>query len=149
MPAERLLARIAARYLALGVVVLLAAVPVYVFVEPPWRGLVARLASALVLGVALLELRRVLVGRLGQGEPSPLDDARGRPASAAAVPLRFTDLVNDVRAALRNRRYFEEAFWPRLVALARSPLVRPPLRAGRGPSLASLRDVLTAVERQR
>ncbi|MGH7389286.1 MAG: hypothetical protein ACREM3_07480 [Candidatus Rokuibacteriota bacterium] len=148
MRAERVLADIVARYLALGGVVLLAAVPVYVFAEPPWRPLVARVAAALVLGVALLELRRALAGRLARGEPSALDEARGRPAPTPAVPLRFLDLVNDVRAALRNRRYFEEVFWPRLAALAGRPLVRPPLRAGRGPSLASLRDVVAVIEKR-
>jgi len=61
---DRLLAPVAIRGAALGGVVLLAAVPVYVFVEAPWRTLVARLAVALVLGVALLQLRSAVAARL-------------------------------------------------------------------------------------
>ena len=57
MRGDRLLAPVAIRGAVLGGVVLLAAVPVYVFVEAPWRTLVARLAVAFVLGVALLQLR--------------------------------------------------------------------------------------------
>lgn len=148
MRADRPLAALAARCAVLGGVVLLAAVPAYVYVEPPWRPLVARLAAALVAGVALLELRRILVGRLAQGQASPLDDERGRQRSLRDVPLRFLDLMRDVRVALRNRRHFEEVFWPRLAALARHPLARPPLRTGRGPSLASLDEVTATIERQ-
>ena len=64
MSAERLLAPIAIRGAALAGVVLLAAVPVYVFVEPPWRPLVARLAVAFVLGVTLLQLRAAVAARV-------------------------------------------------------------------------------------
>ena len=63
MSGDRLLAPIAIRCAALGGVVLLAALPVYVFVEAPWRPLVARLAVAFVLGVALLQLRAVVAAR--------------------------------------------------------------------------------------
>ena len=147
MPAERPLAR-TARWAGLGGVVLLAAVPVYVFVEPPWRALVARLASAFVLGVALLELRRALADRLAQGGTSALDEARGRPGPEPGVPYHFLDLIKDVRAALRSRRHFERVLWPRLAALARRPLVRPPVRPGRGPSLATLREVIGVIEKQ-
>jgi hypothetical protein len=146
--ADRPLAALLVRCAVFGGLVLLAAVPAYVYVEPPWRSLVARLAAALVAGVALLELRRVLVGRLAQGEASALDGERGRQGSIREVPLRFTDLMSDVRVALRNRRHFEEVFWPRLTALARRPPARPPLRTGRGPSLASLDEVTAAIERQ-
>jgi hypothetical protein len=148
MRAERPLVRIAAGCAALGGVVLLATVPVYVFVEPPWRPLVARLAVALVLGITLLQLRRTLVDRLEQGGASALDAARGRPEAPPAVPHRFQDLASDVRAALRSRRYFEEVLWPRLAAMAPRPPARPPARFGRGPSLADLRRVIAAIEEQ-
>jgi len=146
--AERLLAPLAIRCAVLGGVVLLAAIPVYVFVEPPWRPLVARLAAAFVLGVALLQLRSAVADQLAHGEVSALDEARGRPGPPPAVPLRFEDLMNDVRAARRSRRYFEKVLWPRLAALASRPLVRPPAWPGRGPSLARLRDVVAAIERE-
>jgi len=64
------------------------------------------------------------------------------------VPHHFLDLTRDVRAALRSRRYFDEVLWPRLAAFTSGPLVRPPVRRGRGPSLASLREVISRIEQQ-
>ncbi|HEX9822029.1 MAG TPA: hypothetical protein VGD07_20715 [Methylomirabilota bacterium] len=148
MRGERSLPRIAVRGALLGGVVLLATVPVYVYVEPAWRALVARLASALVLGGLLLQLRRALAERLAQAGPSPLDEARARRGPEPAVPHHFLDLVSDVRAARRSRRYFEEVLWPRLAAFTARPLVRPPGRRGRGPSLARLREVIALLEKQ-
>ena len=148
MIAERPLARVAVRCAVLAAAVLLATVPVYVYVEPSWRALVARLASAFVLGVALLQLRRALADRLAEGGDSALDAARGHRRPEPSVPHHFIDLASDVRAALRSRRYFERALWPRLQTLTSRPLVRPSVRPGRGPSLASLRDVITAIEKQ-
>jgi hypothetical protein len=93
-------------------------------------------------------LRRALAGRLAEGGDSALDDARGHRGPDPGVPHHFLDLASDVRAALRSRRYFERVLWPRLEALAPRPLVRPRVRRGRGPSLASLSDVITAIEKQ-
>jgi hypothetical protein len=146
--AERPLAHVVARCAVLAAVVLMATVPVYLYVEPWWRALVARSACAFVLGVALLQLRRALADRLADGDESALDAARGHRGPEPRVPHHFLDLASDVRAALRSRRYFERALWPRLQALASWPLVRPDARRGRGPSLASLREVITAIEKQ-
>jgi hypothetical protein len=148
MNADRPLGGIAVRCAVLGAVVSLVTVPVYVYVEPSWRPLVARLAAALVLGVALLQLRRLLVDRIEAGGASALDEARRRRGPEPAVPHHVLDLRRDVRAALRSRRYFDEVLWPRLTAFTSSPLVRPPLRRGRGPSLASLREVISRIEQQ-
>ncbi len=149
MTPERILVPIAIRCAVLGGLVLLATVPVYVFVEPGGRVVVVRLAVALVLGVALLQLRGALAERLAASGASALDEARDPPGIETGLPLRFLDLMHDVRAALRSRRYFDRVLWPRLAALAGHPLARPPLRPGRGPSLASLDQVITAIERQR
>ncbi|HUP37240.1 MAG TPA: hypothetical protein VNC82_17545 [Candidatus Limnocylindria bacterium] len=146
MSAERLLAPIVVRCAALGGVVLLAALPVYVYVEPPWRILVARLAVAFVLGVVLLQLRRAVAARLARGGASPLEQALTRPGSPPAVPLRFEELIDDVRATRRSRGHFERIMWPRLTALAGRPLAPPRARLGRGPSLAELRRVIADVE---
>jgi len=146
--AERPLARVAVRCAVLAAVVLLATVPVYVYVEPSWRALVARSASAFVLGVALLQLRRALADRLKDGGDSALDAARDQWGPAPSVPHHFLDLASHVRAARRSRRYFERVLWPRLEALTPWPLVRPSVRRGRGPSLASLREVISAIEKQ-
>ena len=53
MRADRSLGRVAVRSATLGAVVLFGSVPVYVYVEPSWRAVVARVACAFVLGVAL------------------------------------------------------------------------------------------------
>ena len=144
---ERPLAAVLVRSAFLAAVVLIVTLPVYVWVEPSWRSLVARLACAFVLGVALLQLRAVLATVLEAGGASPLDAARTRPAPEPSVPYHFQDLVSDVRMALRSRSYFERALWPRLEALAARPLPRPRLRPGRGPSLAGLRRVLDTLGR--
>jgi hypothetical protein len=147
--ASRLLAPIAARCLALAAVVLLAALPVYLFVEPPWRTPVARLAVGVVLGVALLQLRGAIAARLPRRGASPLEQALERPGIPPAVPLRFEELIDDVRATRRSRGHFERILWPRLIALAGRPLAPPPARIGRGPSLAGLRRVIADIERGR
>jgi hypothetical protein len=146
--AERPLAQLAVRSAVLASVVVLATVPVYVWVEPSWRELVARAAAALALGVTLLQLRRTLAGRLEADGPWAIDEARRRRRPEPAVPHHFLGLASDVRAALRNRRYFERGLWPRLAALTSRRLTRPSARRGRGPSLASLRRVLADIERE-
>jgi hypothetical protein len=147
--ADRSLGRVAVRSTALAAAVLLVMVPVYVYVEPSWRPLVARLSCAFVLGVALLQLRRALLDRLADLGGSGLDGARGRREPEAGVPHHFHDLASDVRTALRSRRYFDKVFWPRVQALTPDPLPRPAARPGRGPSLASLRRVIAALETRR
>ena len=79
---------------------------------------------------------------------SGLDAARGCLPSEPGIPLRFLDLVHDVRAALRSRRHFEKVLWPRLMSLAPRPPSRPASRPGRGPSLASLREVIAVIEKR-
>ena len=144
-----------ARYGAFIFLVLLVAIPIYVYVEPPWRPLVARLAAAFVLGVALLELRAALARRIALDGGSALDEARRREAPEPAVPEPFLALMEDLRAATRNRRYFEDVFWPRVLALYTAlghrsdSLPRPPARSlHRGPSLATLRDVIAILGRR-
>jgi hypothetical protein len=148
MTADRPLASLALRGAVLGGLVLLVTVPVYVYVEPDWRALVARGAAALVLGVALLRLRRALIDRLDAAGVSALDEARVRRRPEPGVPHHFHDLMSDVRAARRSRRYFDEVMWPRLTALAPGTVERPPARRGRGPSLASLRALIDALEQR-
>jgi hypothetical protein len=104
--ADHSLGRVAVRSATLAAVVLIVAVPVYVYVEPSWRAFVARLACAFVLGVALLQFRRALLDRLADLDGSALE------------------------------------------TLTPDPLPRPPGRPGRGPSLASLRRVIVAIEKR-
>jgi len=148
MLADHSLRRVGLRSTLLGAVVLLVTVPVYVYVEPSWRAFVARVACAFVLGVALLQFRRALLDRLGDLGGSGLDAARSRREPEAGVPHHFHDLTSDVRTALRSRRYFDNVMWPRLQALTTDPPPRPAVRPGRGPSLASLRRAIAAIEQR-
>jgi hypothetical protein len=145
---EARLAPIALRGLVLAGMVLLAATPAYVFVEPPWRPVVVRLAVALVLGVVLLQLRGALAALVVEDGASMLEVGRNRPPIPAAVPQRLQEMMEDVRAARRSRRHFEQILWPRLTALASRPLTPPRRRLGRGPGLAALRRVIALAERQ-
>jgi hypothetical protein len=140
---------IAARCAALAGVVLVATVPVYVWVEPSWRPVVARLASAVVLGITLMQLRRALADRLEDADASPLDEARSRRKPEPDVPYHFEQLVRDVRMGIRSRYHFEKVLWPRLASLAPRAIVRPPVRRVRGPSLTNLRKAIAAIEQQR
>ena len=100
-PADRCRARIVIRCAVLGGVVLLAAVPVYVFVEAPWRPLVARLAVAFVLGVALLQLRRARSRRGSRGRGPRRSTKRAAAAGTRARrPAPFQELI-DVTCARR------------------------------------------------
>ena len=146
MLADRPLAQVAVRCAVLAGLVTLAAVPVYVWVEPSWRALVARLAGGVVLGATLLQLRGVAVDLIAAAGASALDAARMARGPEPGVPHHFGDLASDVRTAMRSRRYFETVLWPRLEALAGRPLTRPPLRRGRGPGAAGLRAVIAEIE---
>jgi len=144
--AERPLAQVAVRCAVLAGLVVFVALPVYVWVEPSWRGLVARLAGGIVLGVTLLELRGVLAEAVAVAGASALDAARMARGPEPGVPHHFGELASDLRTAMRSRRYFETVLWPRLEALAGRPLTRPPLRRGRGPGLAGLGAVIADIE---
>ena len=142
--------RTVVRYMTLVGVVALLTVPVYVFVEPPLRAVIARGAVALVFAVAIFELRGTVVRVLDLHGRSALDDARRRTAAEPEVPQHFLALIDDVRAGVRNGRYFEQTFWPRLVDLASSPPEPPPVRSfGRGPALADLEKTVVAIETER
>jgi hypothetical protein len=140
---------VAVRCAVLGGLVLLFAVPVYVYLEAPWRGLVPRLAAALVLGIVLLELRAALVQRLARHDGSALEAARAPAAAEDTTSPRLRETEAGLRAALRSRRHFEQVLWPRLQALSTRPLSPPASRRARGPSLARLRAVIAALEAQR
>jgi hypothetical protein len=149
VPADRHPLNTVGRYALLAAVVALVTVPVYVYLEPAWRPLVARVAAALVLGVALLELRGALAERLSRNERSALDAARDRLPARPEIPARFLSLIADVRGAVRSQVHFEKVLWPRLMTLCPRPPARPLARTlGRGPGLEELRDVITEIERQ-
>lgn len=146
MPADRGLLFALARYAALAGVVLLAAVPLYFYLEAPGRALVPRLAAALVLGIALLELRTAVALRLAAQGASALDAALVPAPADDGVPHRLRETESSLRAALRSRRHFERVLWPRLTSLARRPLPAPPARRGRGPRLRDVEALVARIE---
>jgi hypothetical protein len=141
--------RVAVGYVALVGVVLLAAVPVYLVVGSRWRPLVVRLAAALVLGVVLTHVRRIVSRRVEADAGSAFDAALEHVIVPPRVERRLVDLHEEVRVAVRSRRSFERALWPHLCAQARVPIVMPARRRfGRGPSPDELRALVTQLERR-
>lgn len=149
MPADRGLLFALARYAALAGIVLLAAVPLYFYLEAPGRGLVPRVAAALVLGIALLELRTLVALRLAAQGGSALDAALVPAPADDGVPHRLRETESSLRAALRSRRQFERVLWPRLTGLARGPLPAPPARRGRGPRISDVEALVARIEAER
>jgi type VI protein secretion system component VasK len=136
-------------YVALLTAVVMAAVPAYLFVESRWQPLVVRLAAALVLGVMLIHVRRIVSRRVDADGVSAFDAALEPAAVPPRVEHRLVDLEEEVRAAVRSRRSFERTLWPRLLAHARGPIAAPARRRfARGPSVDELRTLVERLERQ-
>jgi hypothetical protein len=156
-PGRRHALGVLARYLGLGTLVGLGALPLAVAAEPANRPLVIRLAAALFLAVVLVHVRGMARGAIEAAPPSAFDRAlrRRRPAPPDVDP-RFRELLDDVHFGPASQRYWSRVAWPRLLALAerlpaRPQLTEPPrsrLRRllGRGPRLASIRDLVARLE---
>jgi hypothetical protein len=156
-PARRQALGVLARYLGLGALVGLGALPLAVAAEPANRPLVIRLAATLVLAVALVHVRGMARRAIEAAPPSAFDRAlRWRRPAPPEVDQRFRELLDDVHFGPASQRYWSRVAWPRLSALAerlpaRPPLTEPPrsrLRRllGRGPSLATLRELVARLE---
>jgi hypothetical protein len=156
-PGRRQALGLLARYLGLGTLVALGALPLAVAAEPATRPLVIRLAATLVLAVALAHVRGMARGAVEASPPSAFERAlrRGRPAPPE-VDQRFRELLDDVRFGPASQRYWSRVAWPRLSALAERLPARPRLTdpprsrlrrlLGRGPSLAALRELVSRLE---
>ncbi|MBI4012359.1 MAG: hypothetical protein HY359_08640 [Candidatus Rokubacteria bacterium] len=149
-PPERRWPGLVASYTIFLTLLALAATPAYLFLEPANRPAVVRLAVALVVGVVLIHLLRVARARLAAQPPSAFEAALvpTRP-EARHAPL-FVTLRQEVRFSVARRSYFEHVLWPRLGELAAArgiPIALPGARPlGRGPSLATLRDLVEKIE---
>ena len=142
--------RVAVRSAALGGVVLFATVPVYVYVEPSWRAVVARAGLPRSCSAwRSCSSARAFLDRLARSRRL---GARRRPRPARARARRPASLPGP------GQRRAHRAPQPALlrqgaVAAAdraddRGRCARPAARPGRGPSLASLRRVIAAIEKQ-
>jgi hypothetical protein len=130
------------------------AAPVYFILEPAKRPLVARLAAALVMGVALIRLVKTVRARLDARPPSDFERALEPPRREVSLDPQFVQIRDDLQFGARRAGYFDRVLWPRLVAPAersplpsvRAPLVQPSGRFfRRGPSLTTLRNLIAAI----
>jgi hypothetical protein len=154
-PPERRWPGLVAGYVALAGVVALAATPAYYYADPAGRSGVVRLALCVVLGVALLHLRRPVRARLDAQAPSAFERALERPRLRPELAPQFVKLREELQNSTASQAYFRHVLWPRLQGLAArraggaSPAPdMPPGRRWlrRGPSLATLRKVIETLE---
>lgn len=149
--------RVLAGYAAFAALVALAALPIALAAEPANRPLVIRLGASLFLAVALAHVRGALRAAVEAEPPSAFDQAlRRRRAERPDVDRQFRELLDDVRYGPASHRYWSRVAWPRLSKLAeRLPghpsLTEPPRSRlqrllGRGPSLVSVREVVSQLE---
>jgi hypothetical protein len=144
---ERLALRLAVRGFV-AVLLVLAAIPAYLTLAPPWRPLAARLACAALLAVVSLRVIRAVRASLDARAASALDTP-APPTPGPELDERFVRLRDEVVFSTRSRQYFESILWPRL---QRAGAVEPPPRTRRrgprrdGPSLDALGRLVTALE---
>jgi hypothetical protein len=139
-------------YTVLVALLILATVPLYHLAEPADRPGVVRLSAAVVLAVALTHLARIVGARLTAQPPSGFDRALEPARAERAVPRHFVEWRDELHWSVERQSYFEHVLWPRLLALAAgsadgTPLPKPAgRRFGRGPSLATLKRLITMLE---
>jgi hypothetical protein len=130
--------------------VVLAALPAYLALSPPWQPVAVRLACAAIVAAGCARVLRLARGAMEPASVSPLD-APPAPAAVPELDARFLGLRNDVIYGTRSRRYFDAILWPRLSGLAGTDLPRPAERRGyrrRGPSMGALARLVTEIERR-
>lgn len=131
-----------------------ALVLIELFIEAPSRPVATRIATAAVLGLAVLRIRTLLRLALDRQAHSTFDAATTPVPAPAPDRTRFHQLHEEVRFGAKSQRYFDLVFWPRLLVLAKEPAARslskPPGRSfGRGPSVETLARVVAAIEARR
>jgi hypothetical protein len=133
----------------LAVLLVLAAIPAYLTLEPSWRSLAVRLACAVIVAVGCVRVIRG-VRRSIEGSSSALD-APPRVSSAWELDERFLRLRDELVFSTRSRRYFDTILWPRMLRLAGANLSPPAERPGtrrRGPSLSTLEHLVAEIEKR-
>jgi hypothetical protein len=144
-PAEGSRYRLAAYALATAIV-LLAAIPGYLMLDPSLRPLILRLAGAALVVAACVRLVGHVRRSLDAVAASALDAPPPAPR-APALDERFLRLRDDLVFSTRSRHYFDAFLWPRLEKLG--AVTAPPVerrRRRRGPSLGAIERVITGLE---
>jgi hypothetical protein len=139
-------------YAVLVALLVLATVPLYHLAEPADRPRIVRFSAAVVLAVALIHLVRIVGARFAAQPPSGFDRALEPARTEPVGPRHFVEWRDELHWSVARQSYFEHVLWPRLLALAAgtadgTPLPKPAgRRFGRGPSLATLKRLITMLE---
>jgi hypothetical protein len=139
-----------AAYALVTAIVLLAAIPCYLLLDPFWRPLALRVAGAGLVVAGCVRLVGRVRRSLDEDPASALDGPPPVPR-ASALDERFLRLRDDLVFSTRSRHYFDAFLWPRLQKLG-AGVEPPPERRGprrRGPSLAALNRLISGIERTR
>ncbi len=139
-----------AAYAVATALVLLAAIPGYLLLDPLWRPFALRITGALIVVTACVRLVGRVRRSLDEDAASALDAPPPAPR-APALDERFLRLRDDLVFGTRSRHYFNAFLWPRLQKLG-AGVELPAERRGtrrRGPSLGALERVIAGLERRR
>jgi hypothetical protein len=114
--------------LVLALAVAAVAAPIGVWVEPPQRPVVVRVAAAVFLACALFRCVRAVAGAVGLDLESPADLAMRHAAPPPARPDPLLPiLAAEIRHGLGRGCRLDRGLWARLQALARRRgVVLPP-----------------------
>ena len=155
-PPERRTLRVLGGYVLFVGLLTLALTPLYFYAEPPERPLVVRLGAGAVLGVILIHLARVARGWIAAQPLSAFERALDRPAVEPRLAPLFVKLRDELRFSTTSEAHFKGVLEPRLQRLLAErsqptrglPLAQPRKRRWlrRGPSLATLQDLITRIE---
>ena len=158
-PPERRWPAVLAGYVVLVGLVGLAGTPAYLYVEPAAKAAVVRLLAAVILGVGLIHLLRVVRAWIDEQPPSAFERALARPRAEPHLAPVFVRLRDEIRLSTQSQGYFAHVLWPRINALVvgrfggppETGPAKPPGRRllRRGPSLATLRDLIAEIEERR
>lgn len=134
----------------LAVLLVLAAIPAYLTLEPSWRPVAIRLACAVIVAAGCARVIRG-VRRSIDGAAASTLDAPPRVSPAPERDERFLRLRDELVFSTRSWRYFDAILWPRMLRLVGPSLLPPAERPGtrrRGPSLSALEHLIAEVEKR-
>jgi hypothetical protein len=134
-------------YGLLAVLVLLAAIPGYLTLDPSRRPLAVRLAGAVIVVVGCIRVVGA-VRRTRDSEPPSALDAPPPGSRPPTLDERFLRTRDDLLFSRRSQRYFDVFLWPRLRTLGGADLAPPVARRRRGPSWSTLERLIAGIERR-
>ena len=130
--------------------VVLAAIPGYLVLNPSWRPVAVRVACAVIVVIGCIRVVGSVRRSMEGNSPSALD-APPPPPRRPALDEHFLRLRNDLVFSSGSRRYFDAFLWPRLRMIGGADLPAPAERRRmrrRGPSLSALDRLIAEIERR-